>query len=71
MYGNKILLINLHPKISELSTGNALIRIKKDSVRQRYNKIIANIGGKGVSDQCQQETFHDFLFQVIDIRSLI
>ena len=44
---------------------------EKDSVRQRYNKIISNIGGNGVGDQCQQETFHDFFVQVIDIRSLI
>ena len=26
---------------------------EKDSVRQRYNKIIENIGGLGISDQCQ------------------
>ena len=35
-------LLNLHSKISLLSTGNALIKVEKDSGRQRCNEIKAD-----------------------------
>ena len=75
MHENQILLINLHPEISELSTWNALIRVKKilwgKGTIKSYQMKNINIGEKGVGDQCQQETFNDFPFQAIDLRSLI
>ena len=43
--------------------------VEESSERGRHRRAL--VTGKGVSDQCNQETFNDFLFEVIDIKSLI
>ena len=32
--------------------------------KKYWREIIKNIEGKDISDKCQQETFHDFLFHL-------